>query len=126
MKRTTRAQSTRRTQATQGTQGTQGTKGTNGTHGARRALALAACLLALMPMAAMPGAAPATATATATSPVGMSESFEYNAEGEIISRTDKGGHVTRHVRDANGNITEAIDALGNSSLFEKVTLAFLR
>ena len=36
----------------------------------------------------------------------------------MTSKTDKAGHKTSYVLDANGRIVETIDALGNSTLFE--------
>jgi RHS repeat-associated protein len=53
-----------------------------------------------------------------TTPDGKSELITYNGEGDVTSKTDKAGHKTSYVLDANGQIVETIDALGNSTLFE--------
>ena len=53
-----------------------------------------------------------------TTPDGKSEHITYNGEGDVTSKTDKAGHKTSYVLDANGRIVETIDALGNSTLFE--------
>lgn len=47
-----------------------------------------------------------------TTPDGKSETIEYNGRRPGGCSTDKGGHKTSYVLDANGNVIETIDGPG--------------
>ena len=59
---------------------------------------------------------------TVTNPLGHTDTFTYDALGRIKTVKDKNylinNNVTEYFYDANSNLIETVDALGNSSFFD--------